>query len=68
MRKKKCSHHEAVHLIGAILAPMIFSVVHQREPFDLDTYKHLLRKYKKQSPETIFDRLDKENKLYPLDS
>jgi len=44
---------------------MIFSVVQQREPFDLDAYKQLLRKYKKQTPEKIFERLDKENKLYP---
>ena len=68
MRKKECSHHEAVHLIGAILAPMIFSVVRQRQPFDLDTYKQLLRKHKKQRPEKIFDRLEKESKIYPLDS
>jgi len=68
MRKKKCSHHEAVHLIGAILAPMIFSVVRHREPFDLDIYKQLLRKYKKQSPEKIFHRLEKDGTLYPLDS
>jgi len=42
--------------------------VQQRESFDLDAYKQLLRKYKKQSPEKIFDRLEKESKLYPLDS
>jgi len=47
---------------------MIFSVVQQREPFDLDTYKYLLRKYEKQRPEKIFDRLYKESKIYPLDS
>jgi hypothetical protein len=40
----------------------------QREPFDLGTYKQLLRKYKSQSPEKIFDRMDKENKVYSLDS
>jgi len=43
-------------------------VVQQREPFDLDTYKYLLRKYKKQRPEKIFERLEKESKLDPFDS
>jgi hypothetical protein len=47
---------------------MIFSVLQQREPFDVDAYKQLLRKYKSQSPEKIFDRLDEENKVYPLNS
>ena len=68
MRKKKCSSHESIHLIGAILAPLMFSVVEEQKPFDIDTYKHLLKKYKTRNPDKIFDLLNKESKLYPSDS
>ncbi|MBC8458438.1 MAG: DUF1841 family protein [Deltaproteobacteria bacterium] len=68
MRKKKCSHHESIHLIGAILAPLMFSVIKEQRPFDIDTYKHLLKKYKTRNPGKLLDLLDKESKLYPPDS
>ena len=68
MRKKKCSHHDSIHLIGAILAPLMFSVIEEQRPFDIDTYKHLLKKYKTRNPGKLFDLLDKESKLYPYDS
>jgi len=68
MRKKKCSHHESIHLIGAIFAPLMFSVMKEQEDFDVDTYGYLLRKYKNRNPEKIFDLLSQEGKLYPLDS
>jgi hypothetical protein len=68
MQKKGCSSHDAIHLIGAILAPMIFEVVRDQEPFDLDTYVYLLRKYKTRKPNRILDLLDKESRLSSLDS
>ncbi|MEA2039608.1 MAG: plasmid pRiA4b ORF-3 family protein [Thermodesulfobacteriota bacterium] len=68
MRKKKCSHHDSVHMIGAILAPLMFSVFEKQRPFDIDTYKHLLKKYKTRNPDKLFDLLDKESSLYPSDS
>jgi len=60
MRKKKVSRHDAIHLIGAILAPLILSIMQQKSPFDLENYKALLKKYKGKKPEKIFDLLDKE--------
>ena len=60
MRKKRCSHHEAIHLIGAILAPMIFTVIQQQKPFDRDTYKRLLNKYKTRRPGKIWELLNEE--------
>ena len=60
MRKKKVSRHDAIHLIGAILAPLILSTMQQKSPFDLENYKALLKKYKGKKPEKIFDLLDKE--------
>ena len=50
MRKKKCSHHDSIHLIGVILAPLMFSVIKEQKPFDIETYKHLLKKYKTPNP------------------
>ena len=68
MRKKKCSSHESIHLIGAILTPLMFSVIKEQKPFDIDTYKYLLKKYKTRNPGKLFDLLDKESKLYSSDS
>lgn len=60
MRKKKCSHHDAIHLIGAILAPMIFGGLMHKVQFDLDTYKTMLKKYKTRKPEKIMDLLEND--------
>ena len=60
MRKKKASHHEAMHLIGAILAPLIFNVIQQKRAFDLDNYEALLKRYKTKKPEKVWDALDKD--------
>ena len=68
MRKKKCSHHNTIHLIGMILAPLLFGVLQKHMPFDLDTYKALLKKYKTRSPEKIPDLLEKESDLFPHDA
>ena len=50
------------------LGPLIFSVIEEQKPFDIDTYKHLLKKYKTRNPEKLFDLLDKESRLYPFNS
>jgi hypothetical protein len=60
MRKKKVSLHEAVHLIGAILAPLIVSLLQQKREFDLDFYVTLLKKYKTKKPDKIWDALDED--------
>ena len=46
----------------------MFSVIKEQKPFDIETYKHLLKKYKTRNPERLFDLLDKESKLYSSDS
>ena len=60
MLRKKCSAHDAVHLIGMILAPMIFGVLKEKKLFDNDLYRNLLKKYKGRKPEKIADLLKKE--------
>ena len=62
MQKKGCSRHDTIHLIGAILAPMMFSVMQDKVPFDLDTYRALLMKYRSKPPEEIMDLLESENR------
>jgi len=64
MRKKKRSHHEAIHLIGFILVPLIFPVIQADESFDIEAYCDLLRKYKTRNPEKIVQLLEKEPMLY----
>jgi hypothetical protein len=65
MKKKRCSHHEVVHMIGAILAPLMLSIMHEQRPFDQDIYTSLLKKYKNRNPDKFFDLLEDEKGLYP---
>jgi hypothetical protein len=58
MRKKKYSHHDAIHLVGQILICLIFDVINYQKPFDLDTYRKLLKKYKTRNPEKLMDSLE----------
>ncbi len=64
MRKNKISHHDTIHLIAAILAPLMFNVMRQRKEFDLDKYKSLLKKYKNKRPRKIYESMEKDS--YPL--
>jgi hypothetical protein len=65
MRKKKTSHHDALHLIGAVLAPLLFGTLKDLKPFDLEDYRSRLRKFKSMKPEKIFESLEREED--PLD-
>ncbi len=58
MRKKKCSHHDTIHLIGAILVPLIFDTMKHQKPFDNDRYVSILKKYKSRKPDKIWALLD----------
>jgi hypothetical protein len=64
MRKKNSSHHDAIHLIGAILAPLMFRTMSEKESFDVESYCDLLKKYKTRNPEKIMRLLEKESMLY----
>lgn len=58
MRKKKCSHHDTIHLIGAILVPLMFDTLKNKTPFDNDRYVSMLKKYKSRKPDKIWALLD----------
>jgi hypothetical protein len=60
MRKKKASHHEAVHLICAVLAPLIFETLKEKKMFDLEEYRSQLKSYKYMKPEKIFSSVEKQ--------
>ena len=60
MRKKKTSYHEAVHLICAVLAPLMFKTLKERKVFDLEKYRSQLKNYKHMKPEKIFSSLEKQ--------
>jgi len=36
MRKRKCSHHDTIHLLGAIFVPLMFDTMKHQTPFDHD--------------------------------
>ncbi|MFC1895892.1 DUF1841 family protein [Thermodesulfobacteriota bacterium] len=59
--KKKCSRHEAVHLMMALLMIFIVRSLRSGEPLDNDAYAFLLKKYKNRRPEKILDLLDEED-------
>jgi len=59
MRKKKVSRHDTIHLIGAILAPLVVSTL-QGRAFDLEQYKSLLKRAKAKKPEKIMEWLERE--------
>lgn len=58
MRKKKCSHHDTIHLIGAILVPLMFDTMKNKVPFDDESYVSMLKKYKSRNPDKIWALLD----------
>jgi hypothetical protein len=58
MRKKKCSHHDTIHLIAAILVPLMFDTMKNKAPFDNDRYVSMLKKYKSRKPDKIWSLLD----------
>ena len=60
MRKNKISHHDTIHYIAAILAPLMFHMMRQRKEFDRDKYKSLLRKYKDKRPGKIYESMAKD--------
>lgn len=60
MMKKKCTRHDALHLIANILFPMVFQVLRTKKPFDLERYRTLLQKMKNRKPEEIADLVEAE--------
>ncbi len=60
MRNKKYTHHDAVHFIGQILIYLIFDVIEDEQPFDLETYRKLLNQYKTRDPLKLMDSLESD--------
>ena len=60
MCQKKYSRHDAIHLAGQILTCLIFEMSEHQKPFDLETYRKLLGKYKSRNPEKLMDLLENE--------
>jgi hypothetical protein len=60
MLKSKCTRHEAIHLLSAILIKFIFPILKEKRRFSLESYCNLLKKYKSRKPEKILDLLENE--------
>ncbi|MBW2335583.1 MAG: DUF1841 family protein [Deltaproteobacteria bacterium] len=67
MRQKKYSRHDSIHLVGQILTCLIFEMLEHQKPFDLETYRKLLNKYKSRNPEKLMDLLENEPLLSETD-
>lgn len=64
MKNKKVSHHDTVHLIAAMMTPLMFSIFKEKQEFDLDFYKSLLKKCKNKRPDRIHGFIDREFESY----
>jgi hypothetical protein len=60
MRQKKYHRHDSIHLVGQILTCLIFEMSEHQKPFDMETYRKLLGKYKSRNPEKLMDLLENE--------
>ena len=60
IRKKKYSHHDIIHFIGQILICLIFDVMENKRPFNLELYRTLLKKYKTRNPEKFMELLEND--------
>jgi hypothetical protein len=60
MIKSKCTRHEAIHLLMAILIRLLFPMLKTQSMFPLNRYRELLRKYKSRKPDKIMGLLEDE--------
>jgi hypothetical protein len=58
MLRKKCSRHEAIHLLNIILTRFIFQILKEKKPFPLEGYRKILKDYKSRKPEKIDQLLE----------
>jgi len=58
IRKKKYSHHDAIHFVGQVLSCLIYDVLKYRRPFNSELYRKLLKKYKTRNPQKLMDLLE----------
>jgi hypothetical protein len=63
MRQKKCSRHEAIHLLMAILIHFLFPALKKKGQIQLAHYLKLLKEYKSRKPEKIISLLENEPDL-----
>jgi len=60
MIKNKCTRHEALHLLMAILIRFLFPMLKTQSTFPLDGYCEFLKKYKSRKPDKIKGLLEDE--------
>jgi predicted nucleic acid-binding OB-fold protein len=53
MLRNKCTRHEAIHLLTAILVKFIFQMLKEKKPFPLESYRKILKEYKSRNPKKI---------------
>jgi len=60
MIKNKCTRHEAIHLLMAILIRFLFPMLKTQSTFPLSRYCEFLKKYKSRKPDKIMGLLEDE--------
>lgn len=60
MLRNRCTAHDAIHLLMAILVKFLSPIFKKRSRFDLDGYRKLLKIYKTRKPDKIIALLDSE--------
>jgi hypothetical protein len=64
MKRQKVSNHDTIHLIGRMLAPLMFSVTKGHKEFDMNRYSSMLKKCKSKRSDKIPDVIDREFESY----
>ena len=60
LKRKKTSHHDAIHILAAVFVPFLFDVLKTGGTFDMAGYRRLLKKAKTRKPEKVWELLDRE--------
>jgi len=56
-KKRGLSHHEIVHMLGAILTTQLFTIFKEQK-FDLGLYKQILKEYAHYPPEIFWEKIE----------
>ena len=56
-KKHGLSHHEIVHMLGAILTTQLFTIFKEQK-FDIEFYKQILKEYAHYTPDVFWKKIE----------
>lgn len=64
MLRKKMARHDVIHLLANVLIPFLFDVMKNKNEFNTELYREILRKCKNSKPDKVWDDIDREINKY----